>query len=39
KNLRSSHFKNDSIYKNEVKFLKAKNDSFILKLFRELIKK
>ena len=38
KNLRSSHFKNDSLYKNEVKFLKAKNDSFILKLFRELIK-
>lgn len=39
KNLRNSHFKNDSLYKNEVKQIKAKNDSLILNLFRNLIKK
>ena len=39
KNLRNTQFENDSLYKNEVKKLKAKNDSLILKLFRELIKK
>ena len=39
KNLRNSHFKNDSLYKNEVKLIKAKNDSLILNLFKYLIKK
>ena len=37
--IRNSNFETDSIYKNQIKLVRMKHDSLVLKLFRELAKK
>ena len=37
--IRNSNFETDSIYKNQIKLIRMKHDSLVLKLFRELAKK
>ena len=37
--IRKSKFEKNSIYKNQIKIVRTKHDSLVLKLFRELAKK